>query len=106
AERYNELSLILQQKAEILDDLNDKKAALFQAASIEEDVLEKHDNAIAVYGKALELDPEDLRAVDALIKLYLGLARWQDLMAVYTKKVELVTDADEKKQIYYEIGGV
>lgn len=104
AERYNELSQILQQKAEILDDLNDKKVALFQAASIEEDVLERHDNAIAVYGKALELDPEDLRAVDALIKLYLGLSRWQDLLAVYTKKVDLVTDADEKKQIYYQIG--
>ena len=106
AERYNELSQVLQQKADILDDLNDKKSALFQAASIEEDVLERHDNAIAVYNKALELDPEDLRAVDALIKLYLGLSRWQDLLAVYTKKVDLVNDPDEKKQIYYQIGAV
>ena len=106
AERYNELSQILQQKAEILDELNEKKGALFQAASIEEDVLERHDNAITVYSKVLELDPEELRSVDALIKLFLGLSRWQELLAVYSKKVELVQDPDEKKQIYYQIGAV
>src|SRR5690348_11002529 len=79
AERYQELSQILQQKADILDDLAEKKSALFQAASIEEDVLEQHDQAIAVYGKIFELDQDDLQAIDALIKLYLGLSRWSDL---------------------------
>ncbi|HSN99926.1 MAG TPA: tetratricopeptide repeat protein, partial [Candidatus Nanopelagicales bacterium] len=106
AERYQELSQILQQKAEILDDINEKKAALFSAASIEEDVLERHDPAIAVYGKVLELDNEDLRAIDALIKLYLGLSRWQDLLTVYQRKADLVVDAEEKKRIYYQIGAV
>lgn len=106
AERYNELSQILQQKADILDDLNEKKLALFQAASIEEDVLERHDQGIAVYGKVLELDAEDLRAIDALIKLYLGLSRWQDLLSVYAKKADLVIDSNEKKRIYYQIGAV
>ncbi|HTJ82293.1 MAG TPA: tetratricopeptide repeat protein, partial [Polyangiaceae bacterium] len=42
-ERYAELSGALQQKADILDALPEKKAALFQAASIEEDVLERHE---------------------------------------------------------------
>jgi golgin subfamily B member 1 len=106
AERYQELSQILQQKADILDDTNEKKSALFQAASIEEDVLERHDQAIAVYGKVLDLDGEDLRAIDALVKLYLNLARWSDLLAVYAKKADLVSDAQEKKVIYYQIGAV
>ncbi|APR78089.1 TPR domain protein [Minicystis rosea] len=106
AERYQELSQILQQKADILDDVADKKAALFQAASIEEDVLERHEQSIAVYGKVLELDPEELGAIDALIKLYLGLSRWADLLAVYGKKADLVSDPQEKKLIYYQIGAV
>ena len=106
AERYNELSQILQQKAEILDDLNEKKLALFQAAGIEEDVLQRHDQAIAVYGKVLELDGEELRAIDALIKLYLGLSRWQELLSVYAKKADIVVDHEEKKRIYYQIGAV
>ncbi|WP_437768228.1 tetratricopeptide repeat protein [Sorangium sp. So ce281] len=106
SERYNELSQILQQKADILDDLSEKKLALFQAASLEEEVLERHDQAIAVYGKVLELDAEDLRAIDALTKLYLSLSRWQELLSVYAKKADLVLDSNEKKRIYYQIGAV
>lgn len=106
AERYKELSEILQQKADILEDTNDKKIALYQAAQIEEDLLERHDHAIAVYGKVIELDQEDLRAVDALIKLYLALSRWNDLLGVYTRKADLVPHGDDKKLIYYQIGAV
>jgi tetratricopeptide (TPR) repeat protein len=105
-ERYQELAEILQQKGDILEELADKKAALFQAAQIAEDVLERHDAAIAVYGKILELDSEDLGAIDALIKLYLALARWPELLAVYSKKADLVSEASEKKLIYYQIGAV
>src|SRR6202044_2735180 len=51
ANRYPELALILQRKAEILEEPADKKEALFQAAAIEEDVLERQEAAIAVYAK-------------------------------------------------------
>ncbi len=105
-ERYAELSGILQQKSEILEDAAAKKDALFQAAGIEEDVLGKAEGAIAVYAKALELDSDDLRAIDALIKQYMSLARWSDLLGVYARKVDLVADPDEKKRIYYQVGAV
>ncbi|MBX3191757.1 MAG: tetratricopeptide repeat protein [Labilithrix sp.] len=105
-ERYQELSLTLQRKAEILDEPSDKKDALFQAAAIEEDVLEKPEAAIAVYQKVLAIDEDDLRALDALIKRYLGLEKWSDLLAVYSKKADLVGDPDEKKRIYYQVGAV
>ncbi|HEX9297066.1 MAG TPA: tetratricopeptide repeat protein [Polyangiaceae bacterium] len=106
AERYADLSVILQRKAEILDHPEERKSALYQAAQIEEDLLERHDAAINVYLKILEGDPEDLRSVDALVKLYLGLSRWEDLLNVYTKKADLVADVDEKKRIFYQVGAV
>jgi tetratricopeptide (TPR) repeat protein len=106
SERYAELSKVLQQKSDLLDDLGDRKAALFQAASIEEDVLDRAEEAVAVYGHILELDAEELRAIDALIKLYLARSRWQDLLAIYGKKADLVADPDDKKRIYYQIGAV
>ncbi|MFO0614054.1 MAG: tetratricopeptide repeat protein [Polyangiaceae bacterium] len=106
AERYEELAAVLQQKADIYENVNDKKSALFQAASIEEDVLDRPDAAVAVYRKVLELDGEDMRAPDALIKLYLAQSKWVELLGVYTHKAELVADQDEKKGIYYQIGAV
>ena len=105
-ERYADMSLILQRKAEILEDLDDQKAALYQAAGIEEEVLERKEAAIGVYLKVLEIDAEDLRSIDALINLYLGLSRWEDLLGVYTKKADLVIDSDEKKLIFYQVGAV
>ena len=105
-ERYAELSKILQRKAEILDDPQDQKEALFQAASIEEDVLEKPHDAIEVYKKVLEIDEDDTRALDALIRRYLGLSAWEPLLGIYAKKADLIADPDEKKSIYYQVGAV
>ncbi len=104
--KYPELSQILQRKSEIVETIEAKKDALFQAAAIEEDVLEQAEAAIAVYNRVLELDSDDLRAIDALIKRYLGLSRWVDLLGVYARKADLVADTDEKKRIYYQVGAV
>lgn len=105
-ERFADMSAILQRKAEMLEDLDAQKEALYQAAGIEEDVLGRPDNAIAAYEKVLELDSEDLRSVDALVNLLLGLSRWEALLAAYSKKVDLVFDPEEKKQVLYEVGAV
>lgn len=105
-ERFGDMSVILQRKAEILEDLDQQKAALYQAATLEEELLNRPERAIAVYEKVLELDPEDLRSVDALVSLFLSLSRWEDLLGVYSKKVDLVLDPEEKKQILYEVGAV
>lgn len=105
-EQYAQMSAILQQKAEILEDIDSKKEALYQAAKLEEDILERPDAAIAAYEKVLEIDGEDTRSVDALINLLLGLSRWEELLSVYTRKVDLVLDPEEKKQVLYEVGAV
>lgn len=106
SERYQELSIILQRKSEILEDPSEKKDALFQAAAIEEDVLNRPEAAIAVYSTVLEIDSDDLHAIDALIRRFLDLSRWQDLLAVYARKADLVAEVDEKKGIYYQVGAV
>ncbi len=106
SEQYQDLSLVLQRKSEILEEPADKKNALFQAAAIEEDVLNRPEAAIAVYGKILEIDSDDLRAIDALIRRSLDLSRWPDLLSLYAKKADLVADVQEKKGIYYQVGAV
>ncbi len=105
-EKFSEMSAILQRKVEMLDDVDAQKEALYQAAALEEEVLERPESAIAVYEKVLELDGEDARSVDALVNLLLGLSRWEELLAAYTRKVDLVLDPEEKKQVLYEVGAV
>lgn len=105
-ERFAEMSAILQRKAEMLEDVDAQKEALYQSAQLEEDVLERPDQAIAVYEKVLEIDSEDARSVDALVNLLLGLSRWEALLSAYSKKVDIVLDPDEKKQVLYEVGAV
>lgn len=105
-EQFAEMSAILQRKVEMLDDIDGQKDALYQAAALEEDVLGRPDNAIAVYEKILSLDEEDLRSVDALVSLLLGLSRWSELLSAYTRKADLVIDPEEKKQVLYEVGAV
>ncbi|MBX3181172.1 MAG: tetratricopeptide repeat protein [Polyangiaceae bacterium] len=105
-ERYGDMSIILQRKAEILEDVEAQKAALYQAATLEEEVLERKESAIGVYQKILEIDPEDVRSVDSLIHLFLGLSRWEELLGVYSKKADLVFDTEERKLIYYQVGAV
>jgi tetratricopeptide (TPR) repeat protein len=104
--RYDETSLILQRRAEMLGTLEEQKEALYQAALIERDVLERPDRAIAVYRKILDLDEEDQRSLDALIELYLAAGDWQSLLAIQAQKADLVLDPEDKKVIYYQMGSV
>src|SRR4029079_583572 len=106
SERYAEMSAILQRKASVLEDVDAQKQALYQAALLEEEVLERPREAIAVYQKVLDIDAEDVRSIDALIKLYLSLSAWEELLAVYTKKVDLLLDPTEQKLILSQVGAV
>jgi len=92
----------LQRKSEILDTIEDQKTALYEAARIEEEVLEKKDHAIGVFLKVLEVDPEDLTSVDALIRLYLSFSVAR-AAGVYIRKIDLLVDPEEKKLIHYQV---
>ena len=59
-----------------------------------------------MYKQVLELDGEDLHSLDKLSELYLKLGRWEDLMAAYAKKADIVSSPEDKKAIYSEIGAV
>ena len=105
-ERYPDLAAILLEKAKILDIPEDQKDHLFRAAAIHEEILEKPEDAIAVYKKVLEVDSEEVRALDKLIELHLRLEKWQPLLGFYERKADIVFDPDEKKSLYLEVGAV
>src|SRR6185312_1265716 len=103
---YANLVLLLQRKAEIVDGLSDKKALYYRAAQLYEEVLEDLDRAVAVFQHVLSVDDTDATALDQLERIYIRLARWNDLKNVYAKKADLANTPAEKKQMLFVLGQV
>ena len=108
AERYADMSLILQRKAEMLDDVERAEGrALPGRARSKRRCSSGRDEAIAVYHKVLEIDPEDIRTIDALVKLYLALSALGRAARASTRRRPISSlDPDEKKLILYQVGAV
>lgn len=105
-ERYEDLAQIHLKKAEVLQEPAEVKEQFFQAGRIYEEILDRRDRAIAVFLSLHEFDPEDLSAIDKLILLYMASQSWNELLALYEKKSDLVGDLEEKKRILLEMGAV
>ena len=97
---------LLLRKAEIVDDVAEKKALYYRAAQLHEEVLEDLESAVEVFQHVLSVDDADTAALDQLERLYIRLGRWNDLKNVYAKKAELAPDPAEKKQMLFVLGQV
>ena len=105
-ERYGDLAQVLRAKAKLLPTPEEQKDALYRAAQIYEEMLEQPEEAIAVHGEVLEIDPEDLPALDKRIELFLKLQKWSELLDTYERKADVVEDPEEKKRLLVEVGAV
>ena len=101
------MSLILQRKAEILDDVDAQKAALYQARRSRKRCSSSRSNAIGVYHE----DPRDRprgpaqhrRADQALPR---ALALGGAARRLHARRPIWSLDPDEKKHIFYQVGAV
>ena len=105
-EQFAELASVYLIKGRILDSVEEKRDQLFRAAAIYEEVLGQPTQAISVYEQALELEPDDIVALDKLISLQLAQQNWEALLGLYGQKVDVVDDIEQKKSIYVQIGAV
>jgi golgin subfamily B member 1 len=97
---------IIKRKSELLTNLDERKALLYRAAQIEEEVLGNADSAIATFRQVLSIDDVDMPAMDALERMYVRLARWEPLKDVYAKKADLAEDPEDKKRMLYVLAQV
>jgi tetratricopeptide (TPR) repeat protein len=105
-EAHEELVQVILKKAEIILEAEERKALFFRAAQIYEDVLENMEQAIKVYQQVLEIDDADTTAIESLERLYFRLERWEDLKEIFSRKVELAEEVEDKKAIYYRLGAL
>ena len=105
-EQYEELASILLVKAGLLDVPADRREYLFRAAALYDELLSRPQEAIHVYQRALEAEPDDHAALDKLIELHLRLQQWEEVLGVYRQKADVVDDLDQKKALYAHVGAV
>jgi tetratricopeptide (TPR) repeat protein len=103
---YQHLVKLLLRKAEIVDDVAEKKTLYFRAAQLYEEVIEDLESAVGVFQHVLSVDDGDKAALDQLERLYIRLARWNELKNIYAKKAELASTPSDKKQMLFVLGQV
>ena len=85
-----------------LDSMLTRELLMHIAAAYDEQ-LDNSDKAVEFYSKAQALDPEDITALEALEKLYSRRQQWNELLAVYRKKVELAGEPEVRERMFFQM---
>ncbi|HWZ92099.1 MAG TPA: hypothetical protein VNW92_24720, partial [Polyangiaceae bacterium] len=76
-------------------DPSERLAALHTMASLQKSELGRPDDAIETYRQVIDVDDNDVRALDALTELYRERERWDDLAELYLRRAESAKSAAE-----------
>ncbi len=103
-ERWSDLKDVYAKQAELTAEPSQKKLRLFVLGQVYDRELKDPGRAIETYSSVLDLDPDDLEALQALDRLYVGTERWYDLLSVLERQTELSGSAAEVVSLRHRIG--
>ncbi len=95
-EQYQDLLEVYRRRAEIADAPAERLDFLFRIARIHEEMLAQPAEAIRAYNEVLSQDADNLSALRALDRLYVGGQQWQDLGDNLTRQLVLCEDDGER----------
>jgi len=105
-DRPADLLAIYERQLELTDDYREKVKILFHSAAIWEDRYQNAANADACIEGVLALDHTNLQAIKALERLRRAQGRWEDLVGVLERHIQLATEAEEQADLMVEAGEV
>ncbi|HMY21754.1 MAG TPA: hypothetical protein PKA58_35770, partial [Polyangium sp.] len=85
AKDWDKLAVVLQKQVEVTADFKAKEALLGKLGALYGERLNNDDAAIDAWQQLLTLNPGERKAQEALKKLYLKVARWDDLEPFYAE---------------------
>jgi tetratricopeptide (TPR) repeat protein len=103
-ERWEPLKDVYAKKAELATEPDEKKQMLFVLGQVYDRELSDPARAIETYQGILDLDPEDVTAIQALDRLYQQTGRWYDLLQILEREVELASATGEIVSLKHRIG--
>ncbi|MEZ4360153.1 MAG: tetratricopeptide repeat protein [Kofleriaceae bacterium] len=90
--RVEELVDVLERRAELANDGDERSQLLHRAAALYEEVLNRPQLAVTAYRNALVLDDADGKALDGLDRLYAQIGDWRELVGIISRKIELAAE--------------
>ncbi|MBW1807824.1 MAG: tetratricopeptide repeat protein [Deltaproteobacteria bacterium] len=95
---------VLEQKAELLSDSEDKLAAILEASRITDRQLGQQAKAEELYRRALAIDPTATEPIEGLRIVLTGQKRWSELVEILVEVASAETDPKLAAQYWAEIG--
>ncbi|MCY1010299.1 tetratricopeptide repeat protein [Nannocystis pusilla] len=101
-----ELAKTLARIVPLETDPNIQVRTLTQLAEVQDGGLGDIPAAIESYRKVLEIDGENINALDALARLHQNQGQWQDLVGVLERRVGTLDEPEQVIALRKRIGGV
>lgn len=102
--RWSDLVEVLERQLDVVETERGRVDVLLKLANIQEEQFLKADVAAQRLEQALEVDPTEKRAYDALERCYRRLKQWLDLVNTYERHIsEATQEPEEKVKLYGQI---
>ena len=105
AQDWTALNGVLKRRAESADTDAERKEFLFKDAKLADETMDDPKSAIEVYEQIMEIG-SDNAAFDALERLYAKTERFDDLVALYERRLGADIDDDLKALTHQKLGSV
>jgi tetratricopeptide (TPR) repeat protein len=105
-ERWDEVLKLFDLEVDASEDQKEVVAILHRAGSVTEEKLQDPIGAVKLYEKALTLSPTYLPALGSLGRLYHQLGRWEDLIQMYRREIEVSKSTEQTVQLLFRMADV
>lgn len=103
---FESLVDILARKAQVQEDRREKITLLSRIAKLWENELDNMEQAIGAYRQILEIDGENINALNALERLYEETEQFQDLYIICQLRIQVVDSATERAKLHKKMAGL
>ena len=103
-ERWPDLIETLRRKADLVTDLDERIAIRIRIATVWEEMLSNAEEAIAAWNEVLSESPEDLQALRALDRLYVGRQEYRELADNLQRQLKLTQNPREAVVLLGRLG--
>ena len=103
-ERWVDLLEVYNKKFELAENDEARKDLLYVIGSIHQNELDEKVEAIDVYRRVLDIDPQELGALEKLDELYEQTEQWNELLEVLEREIELAQIPSDRNTLSWRVG--